>query len=131
MDGADDLVRYGALDAALIGAFFMSYGIFGLVQLVNLFEGRPGRFAVSLIVAGALAQGFGALDVQAYCRDGPSAFVCNNDAAGLVALGMAWVWVSFGTLAMFAASKSLTRLAERKARQRSQAPGPAAPAPER
>ncbi|MEM6743862.1 MAG: hypothetical protein AAF676_09020 [Pseudomonadota bacterium] len=110
MDATPEVIRFGAIDAALLGAFYMSYGIFGLVQLVSLFEGRPLRFALLLLASGALAQGFGAFDADGFCLDGRSAIICNNGARGLVGLGMAWVWVSLGMLAMFAGSRGLSRL---------------------
>ena len=88
MDGAAELHSYGAMDAALQGVFFMSFGVLGLMQLTSLFEGRPLRFATFMLCAGAVAQGFGLLDFAGWCAQSSSALICNHDARGLVALGM-------------------------------------------
>ncbi|MEM1315078.1 MAG: hypothetical protein AAGI51_11015 [Pseudomonadota bacterium] len=109
MDGAD-LAPYGAIDAALLGAFYMSYGVLGLVQIANLFEGRALRFAAILGGAAALGQGFGLLDYSGFCAVRSSAVICNHGARGLVGLATPWVWVSLAMLALFGMSKGLGRL---------------------
>ena len=90
-----------ALDMALLPSFSISYGVLGLVQLGALFGGAYLRYVILAVGAALIAQSFLWIDFSGGCVERYSAFVCDNGAAGLHGLGVAWNWVSAAMLGMF------------------------------
>lgn len=97
----DGNVEFGAFDLMLLGVFFISYNVLGLVQIAMLFGRRFIVFASLTAAALLAAQGFAWFDYAEFCVEPTSAIVCGRDQQGLTGMGMVWVYVSAAMLAMF------------------------------
>lgn len=102
-------VKFGAFDLLLLGVFFMSYNVLGLVQIAMLFGGRFIVFAALTVAALVAAQGFAWYDYAGFCAEPVSAIVCGRGRQGLTGLGMVWVYVSLAMLAMFGLNRLLRK----------------------
>lgn len=107
MDRESSLPHYSALDGALIGAFFISYSVFALVQLNNLFNGRFILFVILAACAALIARGFVLYDYSEICAGGRSAIICGGQGRGLAALGMIWVYVSGAMFVLFGVAQGI------------------------
>lgn len=106
--------EFGAFDVMLIGVFFISYSVFALTQLNNLYSARFLLFIGLAAGSAALAFGLGELNVSGFCADTNSAIVCGNEGRALRSFGLVWAAVSAAALAMFALARGLAALRDRR-----------------
>lgn len=101
MEEVQSTMKFGALDLLLLGVFFISYNVLGLMQIAFLYGRRYLTF--SAVSAGVLliAQGFTWLDVSGFCQERSSVIICGEEREGLVGLGMVWVIVCAAMLVIF------------------------------
>ena len=105
---------FTALDAALLGGFFISYSVLTLVQVSNLFSKRFVTFVVICGIAALVALGFRVADFSGFCAERQSAIICGGEGRGLAAFGMIWVFVCLAALGMFGLVRALLVLKGRR-----------------
>ena len=110
MEEVQTATKFGAFDLLLLGVFFISYNVLGLMQVAFLYGRRWILFGAVTIGVIALAQGLRYLDVSGFCADRSSAIVCGEDKQELVALGMIWGIVCIGILVIFILLQGLKRM---------------------
>lgn len=102
-----------ALDMALVPAFFISYGVVGLIQLNALFGGAYIRFAVMAASVTLIAYGFRWIDFSGGCTTFYSSLICANGAQGIFGFALIWTYVSAAMLGMFLFNRSINALRNR------------------
>ena len=105
---------YGGLDFALLGAFFISYSVFALIQISFLFSRSYLRYSLVIIIQLAAVAGLRAADFSALCSSQNSHLVCNNNAAGLTGLAVMWLNVSFSMAGCFMLSRMIKHYKTRR-----------------
>lgn len=99
-----------ALDLALVPAFFISYGVVGLIQLNALFGGAYLRYVAISAAVLIVAYAFVWIDFSDGCASQYSSLVCANDARGIHGFAIIWTYVSAAMLGMFLFNRSINAL---------------------